>query len=57
MSQAVSPGVPEAANALWLGVEGGIQYTYFVQHEKSREDDTLVQLSDVAFMLGVTHRC
>jgi hypothetical protein len=40
----------------WLSVEGGLQYTYFVQHEKSREDNNLIQLADVALMLGVTHR-
>jgi opacity protein-like surface antigen len=39
-----------------LSVQGGFQYTYFVQHEKSREDDNLIQLSEPALHLGATYR-
>jgi hypothetical protein len=44
--------------ACWpsVSLEAGFQYTYFVQHEKSHEDDNLIQLSEPALMLGVTHQ-
>ncbi len=35
-----------------LSVEGGYRYTYFFQHEKSREDDNRFLLSDHALVLG-----
>jgi opacity protein-like surface antigen len=39
-----------------LSVQAGFQYTYFVQHEKSHEDDNLIQLSEPALQLGATYR-
>jgi len=39
-----------------LSIDGGFQYTYFVQHEKSHEDDNLIKLSVPALRLGATYR-
>jgi hypothetical protein len=39
-----------------LSVEAGFEYTYFLQHEKSHEDNNLIQLSDLALLLGATYR-
>jgi hypothetical protein len=39
-----------------LSIEGGFQYTYFVQHEKSHEDNNLIELSVPALRLGGTYR-
>jgi hypothetical protein len=39
-----------------LSVQGGFQYTYFVQHEKSGEDNNFIQLSEPALLLGATYQ-
>jgi outer membrane protein with beta-barrel domain len=39
-----------------ISIQAGFQYTYFVQHEKSGEDDNLIQISEPALQLGVTYR-
>jgi len=39
-----------------LSVEGGCQYIYFVQHERSHEDDNLFKLSSVGLVAGLRYR-
>ena len=42
--------------SLSLSIDGGFQYTYFVQHEKSHEDNNLIELSVPALFWGATYR-
>jgi opacity protein-like surface antigen len=39
-----------------LSIDGGYRFTYFLQHEKSKEDDNFITLYDSGIVLGLTYR-